>query len=94
MNIGKLQKMKIKHVGVAPIGKADWAVSETMRKQIVRERAQVEGVIGTIKRNKYGFNKPDAKSRSTMISYGHRAILGFNFMKMVRETKNMELVRG
>ncbi|MCP3686616.1 MAG: hypothetical protein GY861_28595 [bacterium] len=93
-NIEKIQKMKVKHVGVAPTGKEEWAVSETMRKRIVRERAQVEGVIGSIKRSKYGFNKPDAKSKSTMISYGHRAILGFNFMKMVRETKNMELIRG
>ena len=83
-NIKKLRKMKVKHVGVAPTGNADWVVSEAKKKYIKRERAQVEGCIGTIKRDKYGFNKPDAKSVEAMVSYGHRAILGFNMNKLVK----------
>jgi len=83
-NIKKLKKLKVKHVGVAPIGNAAWDVSETKEKHIKRERAQVEGCIGTIKRSKYGFNKPDAKSIEAMVSYGHRAILGFNMNKLVK----------
>lgn len=83
-NIKKLKKLKVKHVGVAPTGTAAWDVSETKEKHIRRERAQVEGCIGTIKRDKYGFNKPDAKSTEAMVSYGHRAILGFNMNKLVK----------
>ena len=83
-NIKKLKKLKVKHVGVAPTGTAAWDVSETKEKHIRRERAQVEGCIGTIKRDKYGFNKPDAKSTEAMVSYGHSAILGFNMNKLVK----------
>jgi len=83
-NIKKLSKLKVKHVGVAPTGNSAWHVSEAKEKHIKRERAQVEGCIGTIKRDKYGFNKPDAKSTEAMISYGHRGILGFNMNKLVK----------
>ena len=83
-NIKKLKKMKVKHVGVAPLGKNPWEVSESKANHIKRERAQVEGCIGTIKQIKYGFNKPDAKSVAAMVSYGHRAILGFNMTKLVK----------
>ena len=83
-NIKKLKKMKVKNVGVAPTGKKPWSVSESLEKHIKHERALVEASIGTIKHIKYGFNKPDAKSKEAMVAYGHRAILGFNMNKLVR----------
>jgi hypothetical protein len=83
-NIKKLTKRGVKHVGVAPKGGADWAVSATMQEKIKRERAQVEGSIGTIKSDKYGFNKPNARSTEAMARCGQRAITGFNLMKLVR----------
>ena len=49
-------------MGIAPVGRAKWSVSEKMSETIRRERAQVEGVIGGIKSKKYGFNKPNVKS--------------------------------
>jgi uncharacterized protein YoxC len=84
-NIKKLKKRGVKHVGVAPKGGDEWAVSKTMAEKIKRERAQVEGSIGTIKSSRYGFNKPNARSTEAMASCGHRAIIGFNLMKLVRE---------
>ena len=84
-NIKRAKKLGVKNVGIAPQGKAPWAVSEAKAEKIRRERAQVEAIIGTAKSKKYGFNKPDAKSIRSMETYGHRSFLGMNLMKMVRE---------
>ena len=84
-NIKKAKKLGVKHVGIAPTGKTPWAVSESMRKKIARERAQVEGNIGVIKSSRYGFNKPNAKSTAAMDWCGQRSILGFNMRKLTRE---------
>ena len=48
-NIQRAKKLGVKNVGIAPAGKAKWSVSEKMSEVIRRERAQVEGVIGSIK---------------------------------------------
>jgi len=90
-NIKAAKKLGVKHVGIAPQGKADWAVTETMAEEIKCERAQVEGCIGTIKLPIYGFNKPNARSKRSMETYGHRAILGFNMRKLIREQLKLKL---
>jgi hypothetical protein len=46
--------------------------------------AQVEGSIGTIKSNKYGFNRPAARSAAMMGVCGQRAVLGLNLTKLLR----------
>lgn len=90
-NIKKAQAMGVKHVGIAPAGKADWAVSEKMSERISRERAQVEGVIGAVKSKKYGFNKPNVKSTPAMEMSGHRSFLGFNLCKALRKLDQQAL---
>jgi hypothetical protein len=90
-NIKIAQKMGVIHVGIAPQGKAAWAVSDSMAEKIKRERAQVEGCIGTIKSPVYGFNKPNARSVRAMGTYGQRAILGFNVRKLIREQAKLQL---
>lgn len=90
-NIRKAKKMGVKQVGIAPTGQAAWAVSDSMAEKIERERAQVEGCIGTIKAPIYGFNKPNARSVQAMGTYGQRAIVGFNMRKLVRELKNLQM---
>jgi hypothetical protein len=89
-NIKKAKQLGVKNVGIAPTGKTSWVVSETLRKSIVRERAQVEGGIGTIKSSRYGFNKPNAKSTAAMARCGLRAIFGFNMRKLTREWSSMQ----
>lgn len=94
-NVVQLKKLGVRDVGLAPQGKADWAVQGKVKKKLVAERALVEGGIGTIKAGKYGFNKPAAKSADTMAMCGQRAVLGFNLNKMVRglaERQEMVLV--
>jgi hypothetical protein len=90
-NIKKAKALGVKHVGVAPAGKAKWAVSEEKSESIRRERAQVEGVIGNVKSKKYGFNKPNVKSEVAMVASGHRSFLGFNMIKALRKLKLQEM---
>lgn len=82
-NVEQLKKLGVRDVGLAPQGKAAWAVSGKVKEKLVAERALVEGSIGTIKSGKYGFNRPAAKSADTMGMCGQRAVLGFNLNKMV-----------
>lgn len=84
-NVATLQKLGVKEVGLAPQGKTRWAVSETARVRLVRERALVEAGIGSIKSTRYGFNRPAARSVAMMGACGQRAVLGFNVNKLVRE---------
>jgi hypothetical protein len=94
-NVTALKDLGVKDVGLAPRGRAPWAVSGKVKETLVNERAQVEAGIGTIKCGKYGFNKPAARMAGTMGASGQRAVLGFNLNKLVRglaERKGMVLV--
>jgi hypothetical protein len=84
-NLSELQKKGVKKVGLAPRGSAGWAVNEATRKRLARERAQIEGCIGTAKHSKYGFDRPPARSAEMMGTCGQLAVLGFNLNKLARE---------
>ena len=84
-NVDKLKKLGVKHVGLAPRGRSEWEVSGAMKKKLYKERALVEGGIGTIKAPRYGFNRPSARSAKMMGACGQRAIMGFNINKLIRE---------
>jgi hypothetical protein len=90
-NIKEIRQLGVKNVGIAPKGKAKWAVAEKTAEKIRRERAQVEGVIGNLKSKKYGFNKPNARSIRAMETCAQRAFLGFNFNKALRLLQNRSL---
>lgn len=83
-----VEDLGVKRSAVAPKGKAHWKVSNRCKDQMVRERAQVEGVIGTLKHT--GLNKPNAKTTPGMIRAGHRAGVRFNLMKVIRDAKAAE----
>ena len=91
-NVAELKRKGVKNVGLAPRGTAAWEVSGATKKKLVKERAQVEGGIGTIKHNKYGFNRPAARSAEMMGACGQLAVLGFNANKLVRELAKREQV--
>jgi hypothetical protein len=59
-------------------------VQGKVKERLIRERAMVEGTIGTIKGNKYGFNRPAARSAAMMGVCGQRAVLGLNLTKLLR----------
>ena len=82
-------------MGLAPRGKAKWAVGTKVKEKLVNERAQVEGSIGTVKSGRYGFNRPAARSAEMMGVCGQRSVFGLNLNKLVRglaERKGMVLV--
>lgn len=82
-NVEQLRQMGVRDIGVAPQGKAAWAVHGTTKRRLVAERTLIEGGIGTIKREKYGFNRPAARSVDAMAMCGQRSVLGFNLNKLV-----------
>jgi hypothetical protein len=81
----KLALAGVKQVGIQPKGKRPWSVAEAVRDQIRSERAQTEGVIGTLKSNRYTFNKPKERLWQTLEMAGPRSILSFNLNKFMRD---------
>jgi IS5 family transposase len=84
-NVKALRELGVKHVGLAPRGRAKWAVDGEQREQLFRERTKVEGSIGAVKSSRYAFNRPPARSVAAMKSCGQRSLVGFNLNKLVRE---------
>jgi hypothetical protein len=81
----KLALAGVKDVGIQPKGKRPWLVAEAVRDQIRSERGQTEGVIGTLKSNRYKFNKPKERLWHTLEMAGPRSILSFNLNKFMRD---------
>ena len=81
----KLALAGVKDVGIQSKGKRLWSVAEAVREQIRSERGQTEGVIGTLKSNRYKFNKPKERLWQTLEMAGPRSILSFNLNKFMRD---------
>ena len=75
----------VKPIGVQPKGKGAWRVAEEVRETIRSERGMTEGIIGTLKSNKYGFNKPKERTWETLRMAGTKSILSFNLNKLMRD---------
>jgi hypothetical protein len=83
-NVKRLGKLGVRDIGLAPRGRTPWEVEGKVKDRLIRERAMVEGSIGTIKCPKYGFNRPAARSAAMMGVCGQRAVLGLNLTKLLR----------
>jgi hypothetical protein len=81
----KLALAGVKDVGIQPKGKRPWSVAEAVRDQVRSERGQTEGVIGTLKSNRYKFNKPKERLWQTLEMAGPSSILSFNLNKFMRD---------
>ena len=81
----KLALAGVKDIGIQPKGKRPWSVAEAVRDQIRSERGRTEGVIGTLKSNRYKFNKPKERLWQTLEMAGPRSILSFNLNKLMRD---------
>ncbi len=75
----------VRDVGIQPKGKRPWSVAEAVREQIRSERGRTEGVMGTLKSNRYQFNKPKERLWQTLEMAGPRSILSFNLNKLMRD---------
>jgi hypothetical protein len=81
----KLALEGVKQIGIQPKGNRPWSVAEAVRDQIRTERGQTEGVIGTLKSNRYKFNKPKERLWQTLEMAGPRSILSLNLNKFMRD---------
>ncbi len=81
----QLARAGVNQVGIQPKGKRPWSVVEAVREQIRSERGQTEGVIGTLKSDRYQFNKPKERLWRTLKMAGPRSVLSFNLNKLMRD---------
>ena len=79
----QMKELGVKRIAVAPKGKQKWKVSKSCENRMKRERAQVEGKIGTLKH--YGLNKPNERSTPGMQRAARRAELRFNCTKFLKD---------
>jgi hypothetical protein len=75
----------ITQIGIQPKGQRAWHVAEEVRQTVRSERGKTEGIIGTLKTDKYGFNKPKERLWQTLEMAGPRSILSFNLNKLMRD---------
>ncbi len=75
----------VQAIGIQPKGKGSWHVAEAVREVVRSERGKTEGIIGTLKTDKYGFNKPKERLWQTLEMAGPRSILSFNLNKLMRD---------
>jgi hypothetical protein len=75
----------VKQIGIQPKGQRAWHVAEAVRQTVRSERGKTEGIIGTLKTDKYGFNKPKEHLWQTLEMAGPRSILSFNLNKLMRD---------
>jgi hypothetical protein len=75
----------ITQIGIQPKGQRAWHVAEEVRQTVRSERGKTEGIIGTLKTDKYGFNKPKERLWQTLEMAGPRSLLSFNLNKLMRD---------
>jgi len=75
----------VTQLGIQPKGHGVWRVAEAVRETVRSERGQTEGIIGTLKTDKYGFNKPRERRWQTLEMAGPRSILSYNLNKFMRD---------
>jgi hypothetical protein len=80
-----LAKEGVQAIGIQPKGHGAWHVVEAIRETVRSERGKTEGIIGTLKTAKYGFNKPKERLWQTLEMAGPRSILTFNLNKLMRD---------
>src|SRR6266702_2138521 len=72
-------------IGIQPKGHGAWHVAEAVRETIRSERGKTEGIIGTLKTDKYGFNKPKERLWQTLEMAGPRSLLSCNLHTLMRD---------
>jgi hypothetical protein len=75
----------VKEIGIQPKGQGAWHVAEAVRETVRSERGKTEGIIGTLKTDKYGFNKPKERLWQTLEMAGPRSILSCNLNTLMRD---------
>jgi hypothetical protein len=80
-----LAREGVTQIGIQPKGNRAWSVAEAVRETVRSERGKTEGIIGALKMDKYGFNKPKERLWQTLEMAGPRSILSYNLNKFMRD---------
>jgi hypothetical protein len=80
-----LAREGVQQIGIQPKGNRAWSVAEAVRETVRSERGKTEGIIGTLKTDKYGFNKPKERLWQTLEMAGPRSVLSYNLNKLLRD---------
>ena len=83
-----LRSLGVREIGIQPKGGASWLVEGAVRDTVKSERGRTEGVIGTLKGNFYGFNKPKQRSTQSVELAGHSSLVSFNLNHLLRDLQN------
>src|SRR3989442_5372280 len=75
----------VKEIGIQPKGQGAWQLADAVRETVRSERGKTEGIIGTLKTDKYGFNKPKERLWQTLEMAGPRSLLACNLNKLMRD---------
>jgi len=54
------------------------------------QRGKTEGVVGTLKSRKYGFNHRTERSNETLIAAGQRSMVSLNLNTLLRDVAGKE----
>lgn len=81
----KLEKEGVKKVGIQPKGKREWSIVEGDQKEAISQRGKTEGVIGTLKSDRYEFNRSRQRTNETLKAAGQRSMLGMNLNNIIRD---------
>jgi len=83
--LNALAREGVQALGIQPKGHGAWRVAEAVRDTVRSERGKTEGIIGTLKSDKYKFNKPKERLWQTLEMAGPRSMLSFNLNKLMRD---------
>ena len=86
--IQELMSLGVAKIGIQPKGLASWLLEGVDRDTVRSERGRTEGVIGTLKGNFYGFNKPKQRSTQSIEQAGQGSFVSFNLNKLLRDLQN------
>jgi hypothetical protein len=86
----EIKELGVRNVAIAPKGQSEWEVGPRVKDRMVRERAQIEGKIGTMK--KFGLNKSEAKINTRVKMSAHRAALRLNLRRFTKDLINASMM--
>jgi hypothetical protein len=93
-NVAKMREAGVTKIGIQPKGRAAWLVHGQDREAVMRERAMMEGKIGSLKSDKYKFNKPKERKTLTVRASGQRAIVSFNLNKLMKDLTSQTVTQA
>ena len=79
----EVRKLGVRNLAIAPKGKAKWEVGPRVKDRMIRERAQIEGKIGTMKRR--GLGKCEARINSRVQMSALRSGLSLNLRRFAKD---------